>query len=203
MSYFVSWHSSMHENWLRTDESEDAIISMTVVAETAPRVLDDIAYWKWTIISLHSAFQSAMVMYLSLGDDLLVMRQEDAESWLAAHDKGEPYPETMMDGFLNLYRKLKATERAGYSFRPNGTQGSSIKKLNSFRNEFVHFMPKGWSIEMTGMPSICKDCLDVIAELDHNFLCMRWESEEQMGRFRQQLRSAKATMDKLATVYGS
>lgn len=176
---------------------------MTMVAETSARVLDDIAYWKWTIISLHSAFQSAMVIYLSLGNDFLVMRQEDAEAWLAAHDKGEPYPETMMDGFLNLYNKLKKTERAGYCFKPKGTQGSSIKKLNRFRNEFIHFMPKGWSIEMSGMPSICKDCLDVIAELDCNFLYMRWEDEEQMDRFRQRVRLAKANIDKLSTSYGS
>jgi hypothetical protein len=47
-------------------------------------------------------------------------------------------------------------------FEPRGTQGASVKALNSLRNDFIHFVPKRWSIEVSGLPAICSDCLDLI-----------------------------------------
>lgn len=43
------------------------------------------------------------------------------------------------------------------------SQKESIKLLKSvFRNGFEHFKPKGWSIEVHGMPQIAIDILEVI-----------------------------------------
>ena len=58
-------------------------------------------------------------------------------------------------------------------------------------------MPTGWSIDMSGMPVICKDCLNIIDELDEAVLCMRWEDENQMNRFRKNLARAR---ENLATI---
>jgi hypothetical protein len=45
-------------------------------------------------------------------------------------------------------------------------QKTSIEALKSeFRNEFEHFKPKGWSIEIHGMPEIAIDVLEVIRSL--------------------------------------
>ena len=191
----------MKEIWFHTDEKEDAIAAMAMFAESSSRLLDDEKYWKWAVISLHNVFQSVMVIFLRIGDDFLLMRQEDAEAWLAAHENGEPYPETKMDSFMNLYGKMKKTPRGGYKFKPKGQQGSSIKKLNMFRNQFIHFMPMGWSIEMSGMPSICIDCLDIIKELEENFLCVRWSDEEQRKHFNSYLELARENIKKVATTY--
>jgi hypothetical protein len=191
----------MSEIWVHTDEKEDAIAAMAMFAESSVRLLDDDKYWKWAIISLHNVFQSVMVIFLSVGDDFLVMRQEDAEAWLAAHENGAPYPETKMDSFMNLYGKLKKTARDSYKFKPRGQQGASIKKLNKFRNQFIHFMPMGWSIEMSGMPSICKDCLDIIKELEENFLCIRWDDDEQRKHFNRFFEQARENVVKVASAY--
>ena len=45
------------------------------------------------------------------------------------------------------------------AFKP-GTQGRSVKQLNKLRNEFIHFVPKGWSLEVDAR--IVDDCLNVI-----------------------------------------
>ncbi len=137
------------------------------------------------VIATHSALQSAVGFYLrTIGNNLLVAKQKDAEAWLKAHKEHTPYPEMMMDKFPNLYRKLKRNEIEGFKFTPRGSQERSIKKINEFRNDFIHFMPKGWSIEISGMPRICIDCMDVIAELDENTLRTRWEDEYQRARFK-------------------
>jgi len=78
-----------------------------------------------------------------------------------------------LDNYSNLYKKIKNPIKIGFyihskPFKPSGTQGSSIKKLNSLRNDFVHFLPKIWILEVTGLPQIFLDCLNII-----HFL--RWE----------------------------
>lgn len=73
--------------------------------------------------------------------------------------------------------------------------------LNLFRNQFIHFMPMGWSIEMSGMPSICKDSLDIIKELEENFLCFRWADEEQREHFNNFLEQAIVNVIKVAAAY--
>ena len=39
------------------------------------------------------------------------------------------------------------------------------KLVKEFRNEFAHFRPKGWSIEVSGMPALLAHVLRVIDHL--------------------------------------
>jgi hypothetical protein len=172
----------MSDIWLRADERKDAITSLKLYTDSINRCRDDLSYWKWALVSLHSAVQTIMAIYLGFGNNLLVMCQEDAEAWLKAHDDGKPYPNTKMDTFLHLYKKVKSHTVYEYRFAPKAQQGRSMKHLNLFRNEFVHFMPKGWSIELSGMPKICLDCLEVVRELNSVFVRSRWDSEDQAAR---------------------
>lgn len=180
----------MSERWLRTDEREDAIASLKLYSEAISKIDLDLAYWKWVIISLHSALQSIMAFHLGFGNDLLVMTQEDAEKWIEANDAGAPYPDAKMDSFLNLYKKIKKHEVLGFKFSPNGQQTVSVKKLNYFRNEFIHFMPKGWSIEVTGLPNMCVDCLAIIEKLSEGPISGRCRNKTQSKKFSGLLKSA-------------
>jgi hypothetical protein len=169
----------MSENWLRTDEREDLLASLRMLSLACDQVRADPAAWKWVVNITHNALQSAMAFHLSFGDDLLVAKPEDAQAWLQAHEDGTPYPEMMMDGFRSLYKKIKQHEIAGYRFVPQGTQGGSVRRLNLFRNEFTHFMPKGWSVELSGMPGICLDCIDIVRDINAKALPVRWNSDAQ------------------------
>jgi hypothetical protein len=179
----------IEETWLRTDERLDVISSLKMFTNTLQVLKPDPSYWKWSIISLHSALQSMMAFHLSFGNDLLVMSQKDAEAWLEAHYNETAYPESKMDNFLNLYKKIKSNEILGYKFCPAGQQGSSVKRLNNFRNEFIHFMPKGWSIELSGIPDIFLDCLDIIKALG-NANPSRWEDDLQYRIFNSNIEEA-------------
>jgi len=193
---WLGGNSIMGDIWLNTDEREDAIASLKLYADVINRCGNDLSYWKWAILSLHSAVQAVMAIHLGFGNNMLVMRQEDAEKWLDAHDNGKPYPSTKMDTFLNLYKKIKRHTVFGYKYAPKAQQDRSMKYLNLFRNEFVHFMPKGWSIGLSGMPNICVDCLEVIRELNAGFVHSRWDPEDQAAEFEALLaEAAKATRD--------
>lgn len=168
---------------MRTDEREDIIASMKLFIDALDRAKSDTSYFKWAAISLHSATQSIMAFHLGFGNDLLVMSQEDAEAWLAAHHVNTEYPETQMDSFLNLYKKVKKHEILEYKFIPKGQEGASIKKLNILRNEFIHFMPKGWSIEIAYMLEIFDDCLNIIKDIGAGPISDRWEEDAQAETF--------------------
>jgi hypothetical protein len=188
----------MSEIWFRTDEREDVIASLSLFIQSVKLLEEDSLYWKWSIISLHSAVQGMMAFHLSFGNDLLVMSKSDAEKWLESHETDSEYPETQMDGFLNLYKKIKKHDVLGYYFKPRNQQGRSIKKINIFRNEFIHFMPKGWSIEMSGMPKIFNDCLNVIKALGEGPVSKRWEDENQKNVFLNKLSHAFESTTKIS-----
>lgn len=169
----------MRENWLQTDEREDLLASLRMLSLVCDQVRADPAAWKWVVNVTHSTLQSAMAFHLSFGNDLLVAKPEDAQAWLQAHEDGTRYPEMMMDGFLSLYKKIKRNEILGYRFVPQSTQGGSVRRLNMFRNEFTHFMPKGWSVEVSGLPGICLDCIGIVRDLNERALPIRWNSDAQ------------------------
>jgi hypothetical protein len=53
------------------------------------------------------------------------------------------------------------------------THNRNVATLNGLRNDFTHFLPKHWSVDVSGPPSICADCLDLIEFLG-------WESGNVM-----------------------
>jgi hypothetical protein len=191
----------MKETWLRTDEREDILASLRMASSSCETAVDDLTAWKWIVVGTHSTLQGAMALHLGFGNDLLVASPEDAAAWLDAHENGAPYPEMMMDDFLSLYKKLKKHNILGYRFKPNGTQGGNIRKLNRFRNQFIHFMPQGWSIELSGMPAICIDCLNIVSHVGEHSLCTRWESEEQRQSFVEVLGQCESKLFALHDAY--
>ena len=45
----------------------------------------------------------------------------------------------------------------------------SIIKLNSFRNDFEHFIPTSWSIEIDLLKNICSDIINIIERITQTF----------------------------------
>jgi hypothetical protein len=152
--------------YLRTDEAEEAVSSLAATADFLTQVETDRYRWKWVILALHSAAQGFMVLALRGGNGLSALRDDVAEAWLDAYQNDKPYPEEKLDSFLGLYKKVKSNRAKIFGdsqpYAPSGTEGRSIKKLNSLRDEFIHFTPKGWSLELSGLPRICAESLNMI-----------------------------------------
>lgn len=176
--------------WMRTDERVDVLSSLKMFNDSIANAEQEEAYWKWAVISLHSSLQSLMAFHLGFGNDLMVMRQEDAEAWLDAHSNETDYPEVQMDNFLNLFRKIKRHEILGYKFTPQGQEGWAVKRINTLRNEFIHFMPRGWSIEVAYLIQVFVNCLSVIESIGSG-VAMRWEDENQKETFERLVLDAK------------
>lgn len=189
----------MDEKWLITDASVETVSAFEVFAEELLRASADPYRWKWAIIALHSGLQGMMVLALQGSHGLHALRQEDANRWLEAHERGEPYPADLkLDDFPGLYKKVKSNIMLMYvhsqKFVPKGTQGGSVKLLNRLRNEFVHFTPRVWALELEGLPAMATDCLEMaefLAWQSHN---VTWREQDLIQRATAAFESAHASL---------
>ena len=67
-------------------------------------------------------------------------------------------------------RLMKPTKRlesgVGQILQISVAQRRAFKKLDELRNQFIHFSPMGWSIEIAGLPTICSEMLSVISMIE-------------------------------------
>ena len=173
------------EKWLETDEFQETVLALQLTTEQLLHLATNgnLHYWTWVIVCLHNALQGFMVLALRGTNNMNVLTKDCAEEWLAAYERGDgQYPEQKLDRFLNLYKKVKSKQMKMYvnsqPLKPSGTQSRSVKKLNAFRNDFIHFVPKGWSIEVSGLPQIVDDCLNIISFLAFECGNIFWDEQE-------------------------
>ncbi|MFY1055112.1 hypothetical protein ACOQNP_26150 [Ectopseudomonas khazarica] len=194
------------ERWLRTDEKQEFISSVRMVRTSLAAARQDLEHWKWAVIALHNAMQGAMVMALRGSNNLRVMPEKLAMKCLEAHNAGKPCPKERLDSFLNLYEKVRIDEVMSLyihsrALPQDAELDQNIERVLSLRNQFIHFTPQGWSIEVSGMPNICNSVLRAIY-----FLCwesgnITWYHSEIADQARQEVESAMALSQELISEY--
>ena len=191
--------------YLRTDHWVDAVSSLEAAHEFAGPVAADERFWKWLLIAMHSAVQGFMALALEHGNSLLLMRDEIRDKWLKAHEKGAPYPEERMDFFVALYEKVKSDAVCRYvhskKFVPGPSHDYSMNKLNELRNDFIHFFPKSWSIQLAGLPKICADCLEVAHFLGWESMTILWHDASLSERGLRASGQLRASLEGLNAIY--
>lgn len=192
--------------YLRTDEREEAVRSLEWAEAQSRSIAEDPYQWKWVLVALHNAVQGFMVLSLWNGNGLLALRDKVAAKWLDAHRNGGEYPVEKLDEFLNLYKKVKDKDNFHFigagPFIPGATHDDSFIRLNSLRNEFTHFTPKGWSLELRGLPSICLDTIDLIEFFGWNSTAILWHKQTLVPRGKRALKKIRTTMRELEGAYG-
>lgn len=151
--------------WLRIDERTEAINSLEKTYQFILEVHNDTYYWKWVIIALHNTIQAFMVLALMGTAGLNVIKAP--EKSFEAIQLGKDYPKEYLLNFCKLYDDIKSKERMMQNIYSKSFSGSkeidnAMKILNEFRNNFVHFIPCNWSLEISWLPVICKQVLLVL-----------------------------------------
>ena len=188
--------------YLRTNEQEEAVRSLEWAETQAQLIANEPYHWKWVFIALHNAAQGFMVLALWNGNGLLTLRPKIATKWLTAYENGGPFPTEKLDEFLNLYAKVKDagnfhTKGSG-PFNGKHSHDLSLDKLNSIRNEFIHFTPKGWSLELAGLPGICLDVLELMQWLGQESTAILWYKPAHRVRAKRAIRRLMRTLQQLA-----
>ncbi len=142
------------------DEIENMLATMDMLAIIAPRVKlrRQQTLWKWIVVGAHDALQGALVCAVNDTTGTRVLSKRSAKemlNWL--EDTSQKFPGEFMAHFDMLLKRSKIKLAA--------QDRRDVKKLHEFRNDFVHFTPKTWAIEMAGLPRIVGCALRVAAEL--------------------------------------
>ncbi len=163
------------EVWLRTNEVEEFIDALEHSAELAEHLADDVKLWRWLIISLHSALQGACVSALRGRDTAgitMLTEKSAAEVWHwldvdSRHDPEAPMPKERLAAPLDLFARVRNQRYlpAPHALDTGPEILADVIRLNRLRNKFVHFVPQGWSLELSGMPRIVRHVSEVIEHL--------------------------------------
>jgi hypothetical protein len=161
--------------WLRTDEIDEFIDALQHCAELISTVGIDVRRWKWVILAMHSAVQGVCTCALRGADTagISVLTKDSGKAvwnWLDVESRMEtpgPMPNERLASMVDLYRRIRKAKFLSEPHRLKATEQMTrdILRLNHLRNDFIHFVPKGLSLEVSGMPRIITNCCDVIEHL--------------------------------------
>jgi hypothetical protein len=165
------------ESYFSTDEAEDVAGSIRHAVRCADLVSEDFQAWKWGFLALHSALQGACVCHMTTtAAPLGAVTKNNAKEWMDYHDasrknqSGEP-PDTKMMSLPDLLKSVRQQGSCGgfsdsKKIEISDKELAWLKRLHvEVRNQFVHFAPLGWSIEVSGMPQIGKTIARIIKDI--------------------------------------
>ncbi len=167
----------MKEKWLRLNELENAIDSLEMADHFLECIPSEMK-WKWVIIAIHQALY---------GFAICSIRGTDAR-WLI--DKHSKKGEVKL---ISIWESLKRAKDPHWmplgisqSLVTTPEEDTAIKRIISeFRNEFEHFLPKHWSIEVSGMPTILRHILRVLSFLSLESCCVLYSTDDEKNRVKQ------------------
>ena len=175
------------------------------MVERLGHVLQDPYEWKWVIIGLDNALQNWMVEALRGSAAYHVIHPRIRDRWWAALQTEARPPDERLDEFFGLYESIQsdAMDKFVQSKRlePTPMQEDAVGRLHQLRNEFVHFVPKLWSLEVSGLPAIIYECTCVIRFLAFQSGNIWWHKEDHASRTTAALSNIDAAVSMLRTAY--
>ena len=164
--------------WLRTNEIEEFIDALQHCAELASGLALNTRRWKWIIIAIHNALQGACTCALRGIDTagINIRSTANAKAFFGRLNltpekrKVRPEPSEYLANLMTLYERIQQVQfiPEPHCLRVTEFMSRDVRQLNDIRNEFIHFMPKGLSLELSGMTRIVRTCCNVIEHLAVN-----------------------------------
>lgn len=141
--------------WIRFDELTNALDYLEKCYYFLKSVESKPENWKWVVITLHSVLYGfAISACKGMNSDSVVSRTKKGYERLIDFD--EAIKRCLDPLWMNVninYQK----------FELSSNQQNSIRKLHKvLRNNFEHFTPKSWSIELHYLPDMVYDCFEVL-----------------------------------------
>ena len=147
--------NSFTEKYLRFTEETNALDYLERAGEFIQRALTDPKAWKWVVLSLHGALY---------GFAIVACKTSNPSSIVKTTKKGHERLITL-DEALEMCKDANwmGTLYGGIPLNVSARQADSIRRLKeTLRNNFEHYIPSLWLIELHGMPQIAIDILNVI-----------------------------------------
>lgn len=189
------------KRWVRIDEAEDVSASVRHALRCFQLISDDEQAWKWVALALHSALQGACVCHLvTTASPVGAVTERNSREWLdyfeRLDDPNVRPPKTYLRPLPDLLNAIREPLSAGDRSNSVGVHltDQELAWLRRFhdqvRNQFVHFEPMGWSLEVSGVPQLAK----LIARLIEEMLDVGWAFRHRGNDWRLALRADLALL---------
>lgn len=160
-------------NFIDTDEQRDVLVSLEELKRQLHRVSEDPTAWKWVIVSLGSALNGGLTCHLSGTMQVGALETRVANKTITAlqHDVMEPIPSPFLAKPKELLSRAMSGERIERTcdaLAVTDSQKRSFGLVFKWRNQFLHFSPQGWSIEVTGLPEMIRDCVAILQKIEND-----------------------------------
>jgi hypothetical protein len=153
----------MARNWLRFNECEDVLASTDLLAIVAPKLRKQPSNWKWVILAVHNGLQGALVCAIKDTSGTSMLDKTSATKMLNYLETLEgDIPQEKLADFLTLLKRYR--KKYPYPGLTNEQLKHILKLHKHFRNNFAHYVPTGWSIEISMLPAIIESALLLIEE---------------------------------------
>lgn len=155
-----------HSNeYYRTDLKEEAIDYLDKCSLFLSKTVYCKSYWKWVVISFHGSLYHFMLFALRNTDGSGIWEKEIRNK--QGHMDFSKEDDMNLISFSRAFKRIQNKERmGGYMsakfYTSNNDIDTAITDLNQWRNSFIHYKPKGWSIEIKIFEKILKQVLPVL-----------------------------------------
>lgn len=187
--------------YLHTDNNTEILKTFDMVLSHMQAIADPYQ-WKWVITGWDSILQNAMVLALCQGNDFQVYLVDGKASTRAIYEQIYNDDFTNIDklqlpSFMTLYRAT----RENSAFAPSEDCTAAMGKLHQLRNDFIHYHPGGWSLQVDGLPQ----WILASGELLDHFLAsrevVRWYGEDDEMAFREKYAEFQDRLHGVISVY--
>ena len=169
----MSEGQEIEEKWIQFKEETNALDYLRRACRFIRQTEDEPRSWKWVMIGLHGALYGFAVSACQHTSTENVT--DDRDYLIGFWDALERCQDSEWMSVLTHSQHLKLTEE----------QEEVIRKMKSMlRNNFEHFTPKTWHIEIHGMPEISIRVLEVIQFLaveTNMYVMLRKEKKEEVN----------------------
>ena len=128
--------------------------------------------------------------------------------WLDVQSRKTPAPPMPVEKLARMLDLFDRVCDMNYLPHPHrlvahGQMIDDVRKLNSLRNQFTHFVPMGLALGLGGMPRIIRHCCDAIEHLAVSEPTFSHHLNEAMrSRIRAALAGLRGAMDEWASLHG-
>jgi hypothetical protein len=161
------------KKWLTTSEYEDVLVSLQETEHQMERIREsNIQGWKWATIALANASCGALVCNLSGSMQIGALTRCHAEKMIAALEANsslQPPKSVKLASPRDLLKRARRIdqrlETAGPPLQLNSNQIQCFYRLMHLRNQFSHFEPMGWTIQVSMFLPIYWGVLEIVEQI--------------------------------------
>jgi hypothetical protein len=144
--------------WLKLTEETNALDYLERAGQFITEADTNPTAWKWVVLALHGALY---------GFAIAACKGTNYETVIRKTKKGAEHLISLDEALTRCTDPaLMGTVYGALALNLTDSQQDSIRRLKkTLRNNFEHYVPRAWSIELHGLPQISMDILDVISYL--------------------------------------